>query len=206
LMLVNGQPKSISEYIQATSRVGRGKVPGLIVSILNNAKARDRSHYETFSTWHNALYRDVESTSVTPFACRARDRALHAALVSLVRHLIPDMIDNPKIKESNKEQIDAVIRYITNRAKIIDPEEAEVQVELDKLINRWILKSPKFYWNRRANISLLQDAERAATLKAMGRAPGDAWPTLNNMRSVEPASRFRLAERLRDRNSENNNG
>ena len=91
LMVVNGQPKGIAEYIQATSRVGRGKIPGLVVSIYNNAKSRDRSFYETFNTWHSSLYRDVEATSVTPFSSRARDRALHAVLVALVRHLIPDL-------------------------------------------------------------------------------------------------------------------
>jgi ATP-dependent helicase YprA (DUF1998 family) len=93
LMLVNGQPKGIAEYIQATSRVGRGDVSGLVVAVLNNAKARDRSHYESFPTWHETLYRDVEPTSVTPFASRARDRALHAVLVALVRHLSPGMLD-----------------------------------------------------------------------------------------------------------------
>lgn len=44
LMLVNGQPKTIAEYIQATSRVGRGGTPGLVVGAFNNARARDRSH------------------------------------------------------------------------------------------------------------------------------------------------------------------
>ena len=79
IMVVNGQPKGMAEYIQSTSRVGRGSVPGLIVSIYNDAKVRDRSHFETFRTWHESLYRDVEATSVTPFSSRARDRALHAA-------------------------------------------------------------------------------------------------------------------------------
>ena len=102
LMLVNGQPKTTAEYIQSTSRVGRGQVSGLVVTILNNAKARDRSHFETFRGWHGALYRDVEATSVTPFASRARDRALHAALVAAVRHLVPGMLDSPAGAEHHR--------------------------------------------------------------------------------------------------------
>ena len=87
LMVVLGQPKTSSEYIQATSRVGRdvGK-PGLVVTLLNIHKARDRSHYERFESYHASFYRAVEVTSVTPFSPRALDRALAAALVALSRH------------------------------------------------------------------------------------------------------------------------
>ena len=65
LMAVMGQPQSTSEYIQATSRVGR-RYPGLVITMLNAAKSRDRSHYESFRDFHAALYRQVESSSVTP--------------------------------------------------------------------------------------------------------------------------------------------
>ncbi len=198
LMLVNGQPKGIAEYIQATSRIGRGQVPGLVVAVLNNAKARDRSHYESFATWHGTLYRDVEATSVTPFASRARDRVLHAVLVTLIRHLVPEMLDNPKLDNNSIAAAKKIIKEITRRAQAVDLEETDVEMELERLLDQWNLREPKHYWNQRApNNSLLQDAERAATLKAMGRLPGSAWPTMNNMRSVEPSSRFRLVNRLR---------
>ncbi len=205
LMLVNGQPKGIAEYIQATSRVGRGDVPGLVVAVLNNAKARDRSHYESFPTWHETLYRDVEPTSVTPFASRARDRALHSVLVALVRHLVPGMLDRPALNDDALDAARDLIRDVVQRSSAIDPEETAVQMELERCLETWEFRAPESYWwPWRIGSSLLQDAERAATLRAMGRMPGEAWPTLNNMRSVEPSTQFRLAERLSERPSRGN--
>lgn len=198
LMVVNGQPKTIAEYIQSTSRVGRGDVSGLVVAILNNAKARDRSHFETFVSWHSTLYRDVEATSVTPFASRARDRSLHAALVAAVRHLVPGMLDTPDIDDSARIQAERLIDLIVDRAARIDPEETEVRAELERRLDRWVARSPVYYWqDYRDSQSLLQSAERAAWKKALGRQPGAAWPTLNSMRTVEAGTPFRMAPVLR---------
>jgi len=83
-MVVAGQPKSTSEYIQATSRVGR-QHPGLVIAVYNWARPRDLSHYETFCHYHRTLYRQVEALSVTPFAPRALDRGLTGVLASLLR-------------------------------------------------------------------------------------------------------------------------
>jgi hypothetical protein len=91
-MAVFGQPKTTAEYIQATSRVGReeGK-PGLIITMLNVHKPRDRSHYERFEAWHASFYRSVEATSVTPFSPRALDRGLAEVTVALSRQGWPGM-------------------------------------------------------------------------------------------------------------------
>lgn len=91
LLTVLGQPKASAEYIQATSRVGRdARRPGLVVTLLNIHKPRDRSHYERFGMFHETFYRAVEATSVTPFSPRALDRALAAALVAACRQMRAD--------------------------------------------------------------------------------------------------------------------
>jgi hypothetical protein len=199
LMAVNGQPKTMAEYIQATSRVGRGAVAGLVVPILNGAKPRDRSHFETFRTWHSTLYREVEATSVTPFASRARDRALHAVLVAVVRHLASGMLDSPDLNDDARDVAEDLIDRIAARAARIDPLETEVKDELLDRLRKWVRRKPQYYWSRRTP-SLLQAAEEAAAKRAAGRAIGQAWPTPNTMRGVEPATPFRLTERLRQRN------
>ena len=122
LMLVYGQPKTTSEYIQATSRVGRNAkiAPGLVVTLLNVAKHRDRSHFERFSGFHQSFYRSVEATSVTPFSPRALDRGLAGTYVALARHMFPELtaashaIAFETIEPDKKRQI---LQIILNRAQ-----------------------------------------------------------------------------------------
>jgi len=86
LMVVSGQPKSTSEYIQATSRVGRSKgSPGLVCTVFNWARPRDLSHYESFEHYHNTFYKHVEALSVTPYSPRALDRGLSGVFAALIR-------------------------------------------------------------------------------------------------------------------------
>ena len=100
LMIVSGQPKTTAEYIQSTSRVGRDPDrPGLVVTLLNLNKPRDRSHYERFAAWHESFYRGVEATGATPFSSRALDRGLPAVTVALARLGIPELTDVPAAAE-----------------------------------------------------------------------------------------------------------
>ncbi len=90
LMVVAGQPKTTSEYIQATSRVGRA-YPGLVVTCLHVMRPRDRSHYERFHAYHESFYREVEATSVTPYSHQTLDRGLVGTCLSMVRHSVERM-------------------------------------------------------------------------------------------------------------------
>lgn len=84
LMVVHGQPKSTASYIQATGRVGRSDA-GLVITFLRSSRPRDLDHYEFFEGYHRALYKHVEPVTVTPFASRARERALGPIGVALLR-------------------------------------------------------------------------------------------------------------------------
>lgn len=201
MMIVNGQPKSMAEYIQSTSRVGRGQVPGIVVTIYNDAKSRDRSHFETFRTWHDTIYRDVEATSVTPFSSRARDRALHAALIAIVRHQVKALRDQPNLLEETQPLVETIAERIVARAREVDtPEAANVDTELARLVLKWRHRAGLTeYWNdRKINTSLLISAEEAARRAAVGQSPGQAWPTPNSMRNVEASTTFVAVRGLRD--------
>ena len=150
LMVVCGQPKTHSEYIQATSRVGRDdQKPGLVVTLLNIHKARDRSHYERFRHYHETFYRSVEPASVTPFAARALDRGFAGALVALARHS-ESVLTPPKGAEAIKtiragleERLTTIFRERLENQPINDPGEREevaesVRSRVVDLLDSWI--------------------------------------------------------------------
>ena len=206
LMVVNAQPKTLSEYIQATSRVGRGDVPGLIITMYNNMRARDRSHYETFETWHRSFYRDIEATSVTPFASRAQDKAVHAVLVALARHKIPGMDQRPVLDDLRRPQVEQVASLIEERVARVDPgERAAVSRKLAHLIDQWASRPDlQLYWNDyQRKTSLLMSAEQFAAMSDVDSdldsdgARRALWPTPNSMRDVEAGAPFILRSVLR---------
>lgn len=144
LMVVQGQPKTAAEYIQATSRVGReGKKPGLVVTLLNIHKPRDRTHYEQFRTFHLSFYRAVEATSVTPFAPRALDRALAATLVAAQRHVAPTLTKNKDADKVENEPAayQRVKSAIEAKMKVAEQDNSAIQrclARLDELEDAWI--------------------------------------------------------------------
>ena len=186
LMVVMGQPQATAEYIQATSRVGR-QYPGLILTLFNAGRSRDRSHYESFPTYHSALYRQVESTSVTPFSPRARDRALHAVLLSLVRTKVPDMRDNAGAREvaDHLAEIKHFVGELAARADRVDPGTGDaVREQLESILEAWVARSteaPKLvYANPRDAVNSL--------LASADQAEGDGLPTPSSLRDVDRES------------------
>ena len=144
LMVVTGQPKQNSEYIQATSRIGRA-FPGLVVTLYNAYRPRDLSHYENFTGYHSQLYRFVEGTTATPFSARARDRVLHALIISAIRLNYPSMANNPDaaaIGSLTIDQVDSIKKLIIDRLNIIKPSaKTDAEMEIDQFIDWWKLRA-----------------------------------------------------------------
>ncbi|MEU5437709.1 helicase-related protein [Streptomyces sp. NPDC020719] len=198
LMVVMGQPQSTSEYIQATSRVGR-KWPGLVVTLFNAARSRDRSHYENFTTYHSALYRQVEATSVTPFSVRARDRGLHAVVIGLARLLIPAARSNEAAVRisSFESQLRAECEQVLSRVRSIagEREYEAARRQIDQIITDWIGRAaaePELVYSdpRRPARALLMDAGRH---DETDDEFADTLPTLWSLRDVDVETKLYLA-------------
>lgn len=181
-MAVAGQPKTNAEYIQATSRVGRSN-PGLVFTVYNANRSRDRSHYEQFSRYHSALYRYVEATSLTPFSERARDRGLQALFITLCRYYCPELLPDHAASRfrSDLPGVKKVEQLIYKYVDLVDEREKnKVLAELKDIENQWQDKalSGTLWYRKKGKRSLLQpDTEENSRFRIM-----------NSMRSVETES------------------
>ena len=198
LMVVLGQPKTAAEYIQATSRVGRDEQrPGLVVTLLNVHRPRDRSHYERFGAWHNTFYRAVEATSVTPFSPRAIDPGIAAITVALARLGNPEMtapLNAIKITEQ-RSNLDFVADIIAQRSEIHDQdrdaeETEELRLKLKERVNN-LLDTWQYIASEKGSLQYQQE---------VGVAPPLLFDPLDPdlQRQPQPAKKFKAQRSLRD--------
>ena len=193
LMVCSGQPKTTSEYIQATSRIGR-RHPGLVITVYNWARPRDLSHYETFEHYHGTFYQHVEALSVTPFSEGSTQRGLSALLVSLLRLRDFDFNKNETAMrmatESESAIVQEAIEWIVQRARLVADDETAKRVEAD-------LREKVAFWKSRAGLlsggSRLgyegkKDSETIGLLQKPGVEGWDEFTCLNSLRDVEPTA------------------
>ncbi|WP_312874595.1 helicase-related protein [Actinomadura litoris] len=198
LMAIMGQPQTTAEYIQSSSRVGR-QHPGLVAVLFNASRSRDRSHYESFTSYHSALYRQVESTSVTPFSSRARDRALHAVLVGAARLLYPEARPNHAAGNvaAFENRLDELRELILARVKAVMPEAPDqlhgTDTDLQDFIERWselAAENPKLVYEAPPNFkrSEQRNPDTALLCTHSDEDLGYAQPTLWSLRDVDVES------------------
>jgi hypothetical protein len=189
LMAVAGQPKNTSEYIQATSRVGRSRSgPGLVLTLFNWARPRDLSHYETFEHYHETFYKHVEALSVTPFSARALDRGLAGVLVALMR--LRDQRLNANIKAGELKDVDPEMPGVMDRI-IARAVGASGDPSVGTLV-RQMLMERRDYWLARVRnqtdhrLGYRDDAQGiVGLLRQTGPGDWELFTCLNSLRDVE---------------------
>ncbi|WP_338035838.1 helicase-related protein [Halochromatium roseum] len=197
VMIINGQPLTTAEYIQASSRVGRGEVPGIVVANYYRDQARSLSHYEDFRAYHQAFYRFVEPTSVTPYTYQARLRALHAALVIAVRHASDALTANERAQAFDPTQPETakVIEALIRRTRQADPERADqTEAHLRRLVAHWSDCARRASEQRQRLVYSGPDRDRRdlRLLSAHGARVTGEWVTLQNMRNVEKTALIKI--------------
>ncbi|WP_447911699.1 helicase-related protein [Microbacterium phyllosphaerae] len=191
VMLVNGHTKTTAEYIQATSRVGRGSTPGLVVTMFRAGKPRDRSVFESFQAYHGSYYRFVEPSSVTPWSLQARRRALYAALVILVRHGVGRNGNaDAAYFDPDSVLVKKAVSLLKQHVASADPREAaEVAKEIDDAVLQWVEARERA---ESVGKSLVyQSKNQDERLLRQFTEPGAGWPVMNSMRNVDRVVKVR---------------
>ena len=199
LMIVNGQPLTTAEYIQASSRVGRADVPGLVFANYYRHQARSLSHYETFRPYHESFYRFVEPSSVTPHTYQVRSRALHAALVIAVRHGCAGLRGNTSAGHFDRDapEVGAIIAELQRRCERAAAEPGQgrdTASHLHRLAGEWHDEARRCEQERRQLNYQAPDNERSADrlLYTHGESRRGLWATLHSMRNVEGSGSLRV--------------
>ena len=185
IMAVVGQPKTTSQYIQVTGRVGRRwwERPGLVITLYGASKPRDRSHFEQFRTYHSQLYAQVEPTSVTPFSPPVLDRALHAIMSGYVRQR-GDEGQSLSPYPYPEDLVDSIRDVIRRRILAVDKEElSNFEVIFDKRKKEW-RRWQRTQWGTFGQVdpnSLLRQAGKyvASDQRLL------SWPTPTSVRNVD---------------------
>ncbi|RDV35217.1 DISARM system helicase DrmA [Lysinibacillus capsici] len=185
-MIVQGQPKTTSEYIQATSRVGR-KYPGVVFVLLNSMRSRDLSHFERFRAYHHALYRHVETMSVTPFAKGALYKGLTGTYIGYIRQTIMEINaeQSPKKITQLQNKIDtATVEFLE---RVQQANDASIESEVKELLDWWRDLAFKYAENTLAykesqyvKTYLLKNFNEEVKVK-------EARPAMMSLRNVEAA-------------------
>ena len=200
LMIVLGQPKTTSEYIQATSRVGR-KVenPGIVLTHYRTSMPRDRSHYESFKSYHQNLYKELEPSSVTPFTVPALNKAFSGVLIALFKHGLGLKSSDGHKFNSEDEKTSTLIdlyketvkRYTNEETKILD----EILKERISQWNNWKKEAEEdgpgqplhinVAGNNKWKLTKSFGSTASSKNRILSKTRREPWEILSSMRAVE---------------------
>ena len=148
-MIVVGQPKTTSAYIQSTGRVGRRR-GGLVPVFHKASRPRDLSHYEYFGRNHLQLHRLVEPPTVSPFSSGTLSRGLGPVIVGMLRNkrsggggvdwALAASAKSMAAAHGDNDVL-SVVDYVSSRSQYLPadgrPTRADVEASAKACIARW---------------------------------------------------------------------
>ena len=193
MMAVISQPKTTAQYIQVTGRVGRRWMerPGVIFTIYSNRNSRDKSHFEHFVEYHQRLYAQVETMSITPFSDTSLDRGLNAILIAFLRQRFSKTIAmEPNVEEyiqiKSQERFKNFVKKISERVKLVDEEQLESFKQAFLNFNRLMCSAQFTSW--KANDEDTQGMMYISGDPIASKMYPNAIPVINSLRSVDATS------------------
>lgn len=181
VMVMNGQPKNVAEYIQASSRVARSR-EGLVVNLLDANLAREKSYFENYVSFHQAYYKFVEPLTVTPFTGITFHKILNGILVGYMRH----------IKGLNKNE-DA-LKFDGNIEDLIELVEQRIHQSQENLkaMARKILKELADDWNKKVEDKSERNQKLFYKELIQDTSSDDQWALMKSMREVDSTSVIKI--------------
>jgi len=193
IMLINGQPRNIAEYIQASSRVGR-KFKGLVIDLLDANRARDKSHFEHFIPFHQAFYKSIEPISITPFTNNTLEKMLASIMITFVRHKIPGMAAKNAAQYFKPGMVDELKSEIRSRYSE-HPKTFEIfERKLDELSSDWIERIEKYNLKYYESINTEYKTEIGLLVKPSEKTLDidNKWSVMQSMREIDTNSFIKI--------------
>lgn len=176
IMLINGMPKNIAEYIQASSRIGRS-TKGIAVTLYDPNRSREKSYFENFKGFHQSFYKAVEPLSVTPFTENTIRKMISSMIISFIRqYYVGEMNRNNQAKNFTKDKLVPLLEYIKTRFSNQPSELSFFEEEVNRLADDWITRI------KEAN---LEKYEELLLKPSQMDDESVDWVTMQSMREVD---------------------
>lgn len=205
LMAINGQPKSTSQYIQVSGRIGRKNTeqPGLVVTIYNPQNSADKSHFEHFVEYHQKLYAQVETSSVTPFSQFSIKRGLPAVIIAFIRqNFSKNTIGQYPFREffEDEDNLNKIMNFyieIRKKANIVDDSELEfMDSEFERIIINLEDNNYQSWEHDERKFGFM-----AKITEDKDDIPANVQPVIFSMRNVDSQSRLEVKDLNKKRGS-----
>lgn len=187
VMVINGMPRNIAEYIQSSSRVAR-KNEGVVFTLLNPDNSRDISVFEHFIPFHTTFYKQVEPLSLTPFTENTFDLLLFTMIVAFYRHKL-NQYQNEKAGSMDLVPLkDKFLKSIERHTFLANDQKDALIKKVDDILRRWDNRIKNTQGLKFKTIKIEQTLLRTVENKQNE----DDLIAMQSMRNVEPISRIQI--------------